>query len=117
MVVGWLGEVGVAAVVVVGCPELLSSQRVAPKPSLPCPLVAPGVVSGAHHHGDNETSIYVLSGNPVFIFMGDGVQERLETKPGDYAYVPPFVPPHQSNAGSAEEAGLLVTRTAQGPHA
>ena len=75
--------------------------------------MAPGVMSGAHHHGDNETSIYVLSGNPVFIFMADGVEERLETKPGDYIYVPPFVPHIESNEGSAEEAVVIIARSSQ----
>ena len=75
--------------------------------------MAPGVVSGAHHHGDNETSIYVLSGNPVFIYMADGVEERLETKPGDYVYVPPFVPHIESNERSAQEAVVIIARTSQ----
>jgi uncharacterized RmlC-like cupin family protein len=75
--------------------------------------MAPGVVSGAHHHGENETSIYVLSGNPVFIYMAGGVEERLETKPGDYVYVPPFVPHIESNELSAEEAVVIVARSSQ----
>jgi len=75
--------------------------------------MAPGVVSGAHHHGENETSIYVLSGNPVFIYMADGVEERIETKPGDYVYVPPFVPHIESNELSAEEAVVIIARSSQ----
>jgi uncharacterized RmlC-like cupin family protein len=75
--------------------------------------MAPGVVSGAHHHGENETSIYVLSGNPVFIYVSDGVEERIETKPGDYVYVPPFVPHIESNEHSAEEAVVIIARSSQ----
>jgi uncharacterized RmlC-like cupin family protein len=75
--------------------------------------MAPGVVSGAHHHGENETSIYVLSGNPVFIHMADGIEERIETKPGDYVYVPPFVPHIESNELSAEEAVVIIARSSQ----
>ena len=75
--------------------------------------MAPGTVSGAHHHGENETSIYVLSGKPVFIFMTDGVEERLETKPGDYVYVPPFVPHIESNELGEEEAVVIVARSSQ----
>ena len=31
-------------------------------------VVMPGATSGDHHHGDSETGIYVVSGNPVFVF-------------------------------------------------
>jgi uncharacterized RmlC-like cupin family protein len=75
--------------------------------------MAPGVVSGAHHHGENETSIYVLSGNPVFIHMVGGVEERIATKPGDYVYVPPFVPHIESNEHGAEEAVVIIARSSQ----
>jgi len=75
--------------------------------------MAPGGVSGAHHHGENETSIYVLSGNPVFIYMADGVEERIETKPGDYVYVPPFVPHIESNELGEDEAVVIIARSSQ----
>jgi uncharacterized RmlC-like cupin family protein len=75
--------------------------------------MAPGVVSGAHHHGENETSIYVLSGNPVFIYVADGVEARIETKPGDYVYVPPFVPHIESNERGQDEAVVIIARSSQ----
>jgi uncharacterized RmlC-like cupin family protein len=75
--------------------------------------MAPGVVSGAHHHGENETSIYVLSGNPVFIYMVDGVEQRIETKPGDYVYVPPFAPHIESNERGKDEAVVIIARSSQ----
>jgi uncharacterized RmlC-like cupin family protein len=75
--------------------------------------MAPGTVSGAHHHGENETGIYVVSGNPVFIYMAAGVEERIATKPGDYVYVPPFVPHIESNELGDEEAVVIVARSSQ----
>ena len=75
--------------------------------------MAPGVVSGAHHHGQNETGIYVLSGNPVFIYFADGVQKRIETEAGDYVYVPPFVPHIESNEHGSVEAVVIVARSSQ----
>jgi uncharacterized RmlC-like cupin family protein len=75
--------------------------------------MAPGVASGAHHHGENETSIYVLSGNPVFIYMAAGVEARIETKPGDYVYVPPFVPHIESNERGQDEAVVIIARSSQ----
>ena len=75
--------------------------------------VAPGAVSGPHHHGESETGIYIVEGNPEFIYK-DGDQEvRLRTKPGDYIYVPPFVHHIESNEHSDVEAVVVIARTTQ----
>lgn len=75
--------------------------------------VAPGAVSGPHHHGHSETGIYIVSGNPEFIYSEDGREVRLRTKPGDYIYVPPFVHHIESNAHSEEEAIVVIARSTQ----
>lgn len=75
--------------------------------------VAPGVSSGPHHHGESETGIYVVSGNPEFIYSEDGHEVRVLTKPGDYVYIPPFVHHIESNANSDEEAVVVIARTTQ----
>jgi len=74
--------------------------------------VAPGTSSGDHHHGDTETAIYVVSGNPVFVFGEGGREVRLETEPGDYVFVPPFVPHREENPG-ADEAVVVIARSSQ----
>lgn len=75
--------------------------------------VAPGAVSGPHHHGESETGIYVVAGHPEFIYREDGQDVRLQTKPGDYIYVPPFVHHIESNEHSEEEAVVVIARTTQ----
>ena len=75
--------------------------------------VAAGVASGPHHHGESETGIYIVSGNPEFIYAEDGRDVRLQTKPGDYIYVPPFVHHIESNANSDEEAVVVIARSTQ----
>ena len=75
--------------------------------------VRAGISSGAHHHGHSETGIYVVSGNPVFVYHENGREVRLETRPGDFVYVPPFVPHVESNADSAEDAVVVIARTTQ----
>src|SRR6202050_5864538 len=50
--------------------------------------VAAGARSGDHHHGEAETAIYVVSGTPAFVFADGDEEIRLETKPGDYIFVP-----------------------------
>jgi uncharacterized RmlC-like cupin family protein len=74
--------------------------------------VAPGTDSGAHHHGHSETGIFVLSGRPVFIFQEDGHEMRIQTAPGDFVYVPPFVHHIESNP-TGEEAVVVIARTTQ----
>ena len=75
--------------------------------------VEPHALSGAHHHGPSETAIYVVSGTPVFIYREGDEEVRLQTGPGDFVYVPPFVPHIESNAESAEEAVVVIARTTQ----
>lgn len=75
--------------------------------------VAPRAASGPHHHGQSETAIYVVSGTPEFVYQQDGHEVRLRTKPGDYIFVPPFVPHIESNAHSDEEAVVVLARTTQ----
>jgi len=74
--------------------------------------VGAGVKSGNHHHGEAETAIYVASGTPVFVFAEGGKEVRLETKPGDYVFVPPYVPHREENPG-AEEAVVVIARSSQ----
>lgn len=75
--------------------------------------VAPGARSANHHHGDSETGIFVVSGHPVFVVAdGSSGEKRLVTSPGDYVYVPPFVP-HREENPSGEEAVVVIARTTQ----
>ena len=75
--------------------------------------VGPGLVSADHHHGEAETGIYVVSGHPVFVFLENGVERRIETCPGDYVYVPPFVPHREENPSLDEEAVVVLARSTQ----
>jgi uncharacterized RmlC-like cupin family protein len=75
--------------------------------------VDPATTSANHHHGESETAIYVVSGHPVFVFLEDGAERRLETQPGDYVYVPPFVPHREENPAEADAAVVVIARTTQ----
>ena len=73
----------------------------------------PGATASAnHHHGVSETAIYVVSGNPVFVFAEGETEVRIETEPGDYVFVPPYVPHREENPG-AEEAVVIIARSSQ----
>jgi uncharacterized RmlC-like cupin family protein len=74
--------------------------------------VAPGAKSGDHHHGEAETAIYIVSGTPAFVFAEGDEEVRFETKPGDYIFVPPYVPHREENPGSTE-AVVVIARSSQ----
>jgi uncharacterized RmlC-like cupin family protein len=75
--------------------------------------VAAGTRSADHHHGESESAIFVLSGHPEFVFLEDGAERRIRTQPGDYVYVPPFVPHREENPSSDEEAVVVLARSTQ----
>ena len=77
-----------------------------------------------HHHGRSETAIYVVSGHPVFVFLDPGDPDhpdqdhperevRIATSPGDYVFVPPWVPHREENPDPVEEAVVVIARTTQ----
>src|SRR5437660_7520033 len=47
----------------------------------------PGMTSGWHHHGDHETSIYVVSGH-LRMESGPGGGDVVDAVPGDFLHVP-----------------------------
>jgi uncharacterized RmlC-like cupin family protein len=75
--------------------------------------VAPSTRSGNHHHGASETGIYVVSGHPVFVFLDGEDEVRLEAGPGDYVFVPPWVPHREENPDPDGEAVVVIARTTQ----
>src|SRR4051812_48314762 len=79
--------------------------------------VAPATSSADHHHGESETAIYIVSGHPEFVFLADGEGQpeevRLRTGPGDYIFVPPFVPHREENPDPEDEAVVVIARSTQ----
>jgi uncharacterized RmlC-like cupin family protein len=78
----------------------------------------PGATASAnHHHGESETAIYVVSGTPVFVFLDiegeEPVERRIQTGPGDYVFVPPWVPHREENPDPGTEAVVVIARTTQ----
>jgi uncharacterized RmlC-like cupin family protein len=74
--------------------------------------VEPGAQSGDHHHGPTETAIYVVSGTPAFVFAEGDREIRLQARPGDYIFVPPYVPHREENPG-ADGAVVVIARSSQ----
>jgi len=75
--------------------------------------VAPSTVSGNHHHGESETAIFVRSGHPVFVFHDGREEVRVATAPGDYVFVPPYVPHREENPDPDDPAVIVIARSTQ----
>ena len=76
-------------------------------------VVPPATGSGNHHHGKSETGIYVVQGHPEFVFLEGEDETRLKTSPGDYVYVPPWVPHREENPDPNDEAVVVIARSTQ----
>ncbi|NJP92710.1 cupin domain-containing protein [Nonomuraea sp. FMUSA5-5] len=75
--------------------------------------VAPATRSSDHHHGASETAIYVVSGRPSFVFLEDDKEVRVDAGPGDYVFVPPYVPHREENPDPSQEAVVVIARSTQ----
>jgi uncharacterized RmlC-like cupin family protein len=62
-----------------------------------------------HHHGECETSIYVLRGKARFYF-GAGLSEVFEADAGDFVYIPAFEVHVEENARDDAELVVLLSR-------
>ena len=77
-------------------------------------VVEPNVKTGAHHHGELETVLYIVKGRARFRW-GDQMEFVDEAGPGDFIFVPPFVPHQEINARADEPVEAVVVRSGQEP--
>jgi uncharacterized RmlC-like cupin family protein len=72
--------------------------------------IAPDARTGAHHHGDLESVIYVLRGR-ARMRWGEALEFVAEAGPGDFIFVPPYVPHQEINAGTDEPLDCVLMRS------
>jgi uncharacterized RmlC-like cupin family protein len=77
-------------------------------------LVEPDAKTSAHHHGELETVLYIVKGRARFRW-GDHLEFVDEAGPGDFIYVPPFLPHQEINARPDEPVEAVVVRSGQDP--
>src|ERR1700760_2396098 len=73
-------------------------------------VIHPNAKTGAHHHGDLESVIYVVSGR-ARMRWGERLEFVAEAGPGDYIYVPPYVPHQEINASPDETLFCMLVRS------
>ena len=77
-------------------------------------VIHPNAKTGAHHHGPVESVIYVVSGR-ARMRWGDRLESTAEAGPGDFIYVPPYVPHQEINANHDEPLSCVLVRSGQEP--
>jgi uncharacterized RmlC-like cupin family protein len=76
--------------------------------------IHPGAKTGAHHHGELESVIYVVRGRARKRW-GVNLEFTAEAGPDGFIFVPPFVPHQEINALDDEPLECVVTRSGQEP--
>jgi len=76
--------------------------------------IHPNAKTGAHHHGELESVIFVVKGR-ARMRWGDRLEFTASAGPGDFIYVPPYVPHQEINASSDEPLECVVVRSGQEP--
>ena len=77
-------------------------------------VIHPKAKTGAHHHGPVESVIYVVSGR-ARMRWGDRLEFIAEAGPGDFIYVPPYVPHQEINADDNLPLSCVLVRSGQEP--
>ena len=72
--------------------------------------IRPDAKTGAHHHGALESVIYVVRGR-ARMRWGEKLEFMAEAGPGDFIFVPPFVPHQEINASTTELLECVIIRS------
>ena len=72
--------------------------------------IHPDAKTGAHHHGPLESVIFVVKGR-ARMRWGNALEFTAEAGPGDFIYVPPFVPHQEINASDTEPLECVLVRS------
>jgi uncharacterized RmlC-like cupin family protein len=72
--------------------------------------IHPNAKTGAHHHGPLESVIYVVKGR-ARMRWGERLEFVAEAGPGDFIFVPPYVPHQEINASTAEQLECVLVRS------
>ena len=75
---------------------------------------APGAKTRIHHHGECETSIWIVSGEARYTFGPTGLEETFDAGRGDFVYIPAGEVHVEENASATEPLVVLITRNCPG---
>jgi uncharacterized RmlC-like cupin family protein len=72
--------------------------------------IHPNAKTAAHHHGALESVIYVVRGR-ARMRWGEQLEFVAEAGPGDFIFVPPYVPHQEINASPNEVLECVLVRS------
>jgi uncharacterized RmlC-like cupin family protein len=72
--------------------------------------IQPNAKTGVHHHGALESVIFVVSGH-ARMRWGDRLEFVADAYPGDFIYVPPYVPHQEINADPEHNLECVLVRS------
>ena len=72
--------------------------------------IHPDAKTGAHHHGALESVIYVVRGR-ARMRWGEALEFTAEAGPGDFIFVPPYVPHQEINASTDQTLECVLVRS------
>ena len=76
--------------------------------------VEPGARTGIHHHGEQDTIVYVLSGSS-YIRWGERGEFNATAQAGDFLHVPAWLPHQEINPSNELPFQWVVVRSTSEP--
>jgi uncharacterized RmlC-like cupin family protein len=77
-------------------------------------LVEPGAKTGIHHHGKQDTVVFILAGEAI-VRWGDLGEHRATVRTGDFLYVPSWLPHQELNPSTTAPFRWIVVRSTPEP--
>jgi len=75
-------------------------------------IAEPGTASAVHHHGDQETVVFVLSGRSK-VRWGGRLDHEADLEAGDFFFIPARMPHQEINPAADQSVVLVVLRSAR----
>lgn len=77
---------------------------------------APGDRTRVHHHGDCETSIYIVAGHARYTWGPTGIEHEMTAGAGDFVYIPAGEVHVEENASQREPLVVVLSRDCPDSH-
>jgi uncharacterized RmlC-like cupin family protein len=77
-------------------------------------LVEPGAKTGIHHHGEQDTIVYVLEGESL-VRWGERGEQSAIVRAGDFLHVPAWLPHQEINPSPDKPFRWIVVRSTSQP--
>jgi uncharacterized RmlC-like cupin family protein len=75
-------------------------------------VAEPNTTSAVHHHGAQETVVYVASGKSR-VKWGNRLEHDVELEAGDFLFIPPYMPHQEINPSPDQQTTWVVVRSGQ----